>query len=194
MSICIVGSSSSIINLTEICASKGTVYGISSKKSFDSDNFRHISIDWTNALLPSSIDIRAHSIENLVFANGIWLPGRIKKFSQEKFFKLYEANCQVTYSVLKQLKSKNLLHQSCTVKLISSNSVTQVDHSAPEYSMSKAMAETLISEFCEAQSLNFECKRFGFIQKSTMLEKFEERYGKSKSSCKVNDVTSFIRN
>jgi hypothetical protein len=194
MSVCIVGSSSSIINLPEICSSTNTVYGISSKKSFESENFKHISIDWSEGLLPSHLEIKSRSIETLVFANGLWLPGRIKKFSQEKFVTLYEANCQVTYNLLKQLKSQDLLHENCTVKLISSDSVTKVDTSAPEYSLSKAMAESLISEFCKAQNINFKCQRFGFVEGSSMLKKFEERYGMLKSSCKVNDITSFIRN
>ena len=80
MSVCIVGSSSSIINLPEICSSTNTVYGISSKKSFESENFKHISIDWSEGLLPSHLEIKSRSIETLVFANGLWLPGRIKKF------------------------------------------------------------------------------------------------------------------
>ena len=193
MSVCIVGSSSSIINLPELCSSPSTFYGISSTKNFDSENFKHISINWSECLLPSTVDIKSRSIENLVFANGLWLPGRIKKFSQEKFVKLYEANCQVTYNLLKQLKSQNLLHENCTVKLISSDSVTKLDYSAPEYSLSKALAETLISEFCRAHKIHFKCKRFGFVEGSTMLKQFEERYGILKSSCKVSDVTSFIR-
>ena len=193
MSVCIVGSSSSIIDLPEICSSPNTFYGISSTKNFDSENFKHISIDWSEGLLPSNLDIKSRSIENLVFANGLWLPGRIKKFSQEKFIKLYEANCQVTYNVLKQLISQKLLHENCTVKLISSDSVTNVDPSAPEYSLSKAMAEALISEFCKAQNIHFKYKRFGFVEGSTMLKKFEERYGILKSSFKISDVTSFVR-
>ena len=193
MSILIVGSSSSVIDLPRICQHSSKVYGVSSRKAIGLENYVHINIDWGNFSLPSlKIDLK--SIQTLVFANGKWLPGRLKKFSHEKFNELYNSNCKSCYEILKQLVKLNLLHENCTIKILSSESVTKLDSSAPEYSLSKVLGETLIKEFCNAHNILVECKRFGFIEGSSMLRAFENRYGIIESKCSIDDVTFFILN
>jgi hypothetical protein len=70
--------------------------------------------------------------------------------------------------------------------------VEKFDSSAPEYSLSKSVAELILKAYCTKYGVKYEAERFGLIGESKMFQQIKDRYGNRESSNSLSEVFEFI--
>lgn len=186
----VVGGGSSILNYDELCSEFHQIYVMTSSPPRRKDIVA-ITVDWEDLNL-SSLKALTGKIDVVLFTAGKWLPGKITNFNSAKFCDLLGSNAFIQYDVLRYLIINSHLNRHSVVKLISSQVVEKFDSSAPEYSLSKSVAELILKAYCTKYGVKYEAERFGLIGESKMFQQIKDRYGNRESSNSLSEVFEFI--